>query len=903
MSTLSWNEIRTRATIFAKEWENESSEDAEAKSFWDGFFDVFGVPRKRVATFEEAVKKNGDKQGFIDLLWKWVILVEHKSRGRDLDKAFTQAKDYFPGLSDADLPRYILVSDFARFRLYDLELGTCEEFLLAELPQRADLFGFIAGYQKRVFTAEDPVNIRAAELMGKLHDSLRDIGYVGYDLEVYLVRLLFCLFAEDTSIFDRKLFQEYIETRTKSDGSDLAYHLDALFDTLNTHPDNRLKNIDESLGAFPYVNWQLFAERLRVASFDQLMRERLLTCCRLDWSGISPAIFGSLFQNVMDDRARHNLGAHYTSETNIMKLISPLFLDDLWAEFHSVKSDKKKLEVFHSKLASLTFLDPACGCGNFLVITYRELRRLEMAVIQVELAKEDRLSLSVGEFVIRVTIDQFYGIEIEEFPSQIAPVAMWLMDHQMNMEIGSLFGQYINTIPLVHRATIVHANALQHDWQSVISLDRLSYIIGNPPFLGSKMMSEWQRADLLAVFPGIKNAGTLDFVSAWYAKATEYMKENPKIHTAFVSTNSITQGEQVGILGRYLIDHSIHINSAHQTFRWSNDAKGNAAVYCVIIWFSYESKKQKKLYIYANIKADAHEVIVKNINPYLVDASDIVITKRWKPLSDVPKMDFGNMPNDGGNLILSIDERNTMIAKYPEAEKLIREFIGAEEFINRGMRYCLWLVDVSPTEYRHIPEIMTRVEAIARLRGASSRSATRELALYPSLFGEIRQPKTDYLVIPKTSSERRGYIPIGLLDNQVIASTELFMIPNATLYHFWILTSMMHMSWVRSTCGRLKSDYRYSKDIVYNNYPWPEVSDKNMAKISELAQAVLDARALFPLASLADLYDPRTMPAALVRAHTDLDRAVDRLYRSSGFASDIERVAELFERWERMRGV
>lgn len=475
---LSWNEIRTRATAFTKEWENETSEDAEAKSFWDWFFNIFGIPRKRIGSFEVPVKKWDQSQGFIDLLWRWVILVEHKSRGRDLDKAFTQAKEYFPGLKDADLPKYILVSDFARFRLYDLETGEKHEFLLEELPKKVDFFGFIAWYQKRVFAPEDPVNTKAAELMWKLHDSLKDIGYTGHELEVYLVRILFCLFAEDTSIFDKKLFQEYIEQKTKIDGSDLASALQWLFEILNTPEDKRFTNLDESLAAFPYINGKLFEENLRTASFDSTMRDRLLACCVLDWSGISPAVFGSLFQSVMDEKARRNLWAHYTSETNIMKLISPLFLDELWEEFHKSKRDKKKLEQFHIKLSRLTFLDPACGCGNFLVVTYRELRKLEIEVIKILLWDQQIL---VDPYIL-ISVDQFYGIEIEEFPSQIATVAMWLVDHQMNMAISNQFGQYFRRIPLTHRATIVHWNALQTDWKTIIAPERLSYIIGNPPF-------------------------------------------------------------------------------------------------------------------------------------------------------------------------------------------------------------------------------------------------------------------------------------------------------------------------------------------------------------------------------------------------------------------------------------
>jgi hypothetical protein len=897
MSTLSWNEIRTRATTFAKEWEDEKSEDAEAKSFWDGFFDVFGVARRRLATFEQPVKKWDQKQGFIDLLWKWVILVEHKSRGRDLDKAFTQAKDYFPWLDDWDLPKYILVSDFARFRLYDLDAGTREDFDLAELSRKVELFGFMAGYQKRIFLPEDPVNIKAAEYMGKLHDSLKDIGYTWHELEVYLVRILFCLFAEDTSIFERKLFQEYIETKTNPDGSDLAYHISALFQILNTPREKRLKNLDESLDAFPYVNGKLFEEVLSMASFDRLMRERLLTCCRLDWSGISPAIFGSLFQNVMDEKARRNLGAHYTSEKNIMKLISPLFLDDLWSEFESIRSDKKKLEKFHDKLGTLTFLDPACGCGNFLVITYRELRKLETAVIKALYRNQQVLDVA---HLIRVNVDQFYGIEIEEFPSQIAPVAMWLVDHQMNMEVSQEFGEYFVRLPLSAHAMIVHANALTQDWKEVIAPENLSYIIGNPPFNGSRMMDEWQKIDLTNAVHDIKEAGFLDFVAGWYIKAIDYIQDNKSIQVAFVSTNSISQWEQVGILWEYMLSHGAVINSAHQTFRWSNDAKGNAAVYCIIVAFWLQSASKKRLFVYDKIGGDPHETIVKNINPYLVEWPNVLVRNRQKPLCNVPDISFGNMPRDWWNLILSPEERKFLINKYPHIEKYIRLYIGAEELINKWERYCLWLVDVNPSDLRNVPEILQRIENNRNFRLASKAASTRKMAETPMLFAQRTQVDSDYLAIPKTSSERRTYIPIWFLRANVITTTEVFMLNRATLFHFWILTSMMHMAWVRYTCGRLKSDYRYSKDIVYNNFPWPEVSEKDKDKIEKLAQAVLDARAEFPNASLADLYDPRTMPPALVRAHSDLDKAVDKLYRPSGFASDIERVEWLFGIWEKL---
>lgn len=895
--TLSWNEIRTRATTFAKEWENETSEDAEAKSFWDWFFDVFGVPRRRLATFEEPVKKWDQSQWFIDLLWKWIILVEHKSRGRDLDKAFTQAKEYFPGLKDADLPKYILVSDFARFRLYDLETGTHHEFTLEELPKKVDLFGFIAGYQKRVFNPEDPVNLKAALLMGKLHDSLKNIGYTGHSLEVYLVRILFCLFAEDTTIFEKRLFQDYIEQKTNEDGSDLPYHLSALFQTLNTPRELRLKNLDESLDVFPYVNGKLFEENLPIASFDSAMRTSILDCCRLDWSLISPAIFGSLFQSVMDEKARRNLGAHYTSEKNIMKLIWPLFLDDLKAEFESVKQDKKKLEKFHEKLGTLTFLDPACGCGNFLVITYRELRRLETMVIKAIYRNQQVLDVA---HLIRVNVDQFYGIEIEEFPSQVATVALWLMDHQMNMEVSQEFGEYFVRLPLKKRATIVNANALQTDWKEIIAPERLSYIIWNPPFLGKSQQNEQQKADMEHIFKWVQWAGVMDFVSAWYIKAAQYI-QSTKTRVAFVSTNSITQWEQVWILWSVLFkNYNIKIHFAHRTFKWTNEARGNAAVHVVIIGFASFDTDKKSIFEYIDSQSEPLQIFVKNINPYLLAWKDNFVTKRRAPIMKVPEMIKWSMPNDGGFYLFDKQEKELFIKQEPRAEKYFRRFIGWYEFLNNVERWCLWLLDANPSDLKDLSLVLDRVEKVRELRLLSKREMTRKGADTPTLFWEIRQPNSSFLALPEVSSENRKYIPIGYVSKDFIASNKIYMIPNPNLYLFGVLSSSMHVAWLFNISWRLKSDISYSTWIVYNNFPWPEVNEKDTKKIEELAQAVLDARLEFPESSLADLYDPRTMPPALVRAHTDLDKAVDKLYKSTWFKNDSERVQWLFGMWEKI---
>ncbi|MFL9844804.1 DNA methyltransferase [Flavobacterium rhizosphaerae] len=894
---LSWNEIKDRAVKFSKEWENDFNEDAEAKSFMDDFFNVFGIPRRRVASFEKHVKKTGGKQGFIDLLWKGVILIEFKSRGKDLDKAHTQARGYFPGLKDAELPRYILVSDFARFRLYDLEEDITIEFKLQELVNNVQHFGFIAGYQKQVYKEQDPVNIKAAELMGRLHDRLEDIGYQGHSLEVYLVRLLFCLFAEDTTIFIRQEFQNFIEQRTSPDGSDLAAKLQQLFEVLNTPPDKRFTNLDEQLNSFPYVNGKLFEEPLRMASFDSKMRQALLDCCYLDWSQISPAIFGSMFQSVMNPQERRNLGAHYTSEKNILKLIKPLFLDELWQEFEKIKSNRNKLNEFHKRLSTLKFLDPACGCGNFLVITYRELRLLEIAILRA-LNKNGQGFLDVRD-IIWLDVDMMYGIEYEEFPARIAEVAMWLMDHQMNMLISNEFGQYFARLPLKKAATIVHGNALRIDWEDVVSKTELSYIIGNPPFIGHHIQTELQKSDLHYTLKGIKAAGVMDYVSAWYYKAAEYI-QNTIIKAAFVSTNSIVQGEQVGILWLHLINNfSIKIHFAHRTFKWSNEARGNAAVYCVIIGFANFDTNNKVIYEYEDIKAEPHELHSKNINPYLVDAKDIIISNNSSPICEVPKMMYGNKPTDGGNFLLTDQEKINFLINEPKADIFIKPFLSAREYINGEKRWCIWLVDSDPNILKQCPSITERIRLVKNFRGESKAATTRNYKFH-NLFRQITQPKSDFLLIPRTTSENRNYIPIGFFTKDFIVGDTCQAIPDATLYHFGVLTSIMHMAWVKTTCGRLKSDYRYSKDIVYNNYPWPEnPSDKHIKAIEKAAQKVLEVREQFPGSSLADLYHPLTMPPALVKAHNALDKAVDLAYRPQPFVSEAKRMEFLFELYEK----
>jgi hypothetical protein len=892
---LSWNEVKNRAINFSKEWQDETKEHAESQSFWNDFFNIFGISRRRVASFEEPVKKLGDKRGRIDLFWKGTLLVEHKSKGKNLDDAYVQALDYFPGLKENELPKYVLISDFYTFRLHNLEEDISHEFTIDELYKNVNLFGFILGYTTQKIREEDPINIQAAELMGKLHDKLKDTGYDGHPLELFLVRILFLQFAEDSNIFEKGIFTEYVEYRTNEDGSDLGAKLTELFQVLNTVEEKRLTTRDESIASFPYTNGKLFEEFLPIPAFDSQMRDILLECCYLDWSKISPAIFGSLFQSIMDKAHRRNLGAHYTSEANILKLIKPLFLDELYERFEKIKKNKKKLQEFHKELSTLNFLDPACGSGNFLIIAYRELRILELEILKI-LYTESVLDI---ESIVWCDVDQFHGIEVEEFPAQIAQVAMWLIDHQMNMTISEYFGQYFVRLPLRKSANIVHGNSLELEWEDVIAKDRLTYILGNPPFIGKQLQTKEQKEDMKLIFDKVKGAGVLDYVTAWYLKAAKYIQET-NIKVAFVSTNSIAQGEQVGILWKELFgNHYIKIHFAHQTFNWSNEAKSNAAVHVVIVGFANFDSDTKRVFEYEDIKSDAHAKIVKNINPYLVEGKDIVMEKRRKPLCDIPTISFGSMPNDGGNFLLTDEEKEQLIHDEPTSEKYIKQLLSASEFLNGKSKWCLWLEDLNPNDLKSMPIVKQRIENVRKLRAESSRAATQKLAEYPTLFGENRQPKSEYVGIPLTTSENRAYIPFGFFKKDVISNNTMSVVAKSSLFHFGILTSLMHMSWVKYVCGRLESRFRYSNELVYNNYPFPkDVSDKNIKTVETKAQAILDIRAEFTDSSLADLYDPLAMPPKLKRAHQELDKAVDKCYTTKAFKNDKERIEFLFELYE-----
>jgi len=907
---LSWNEIRARAARFANEWKDAHYEKGEAQSFYNDFFEVFGVSRRRVASFEEPVKRLGNRRGFIDLFWKGVLLVEQKSAGGNLTRAKEQALDYFPGLKEHELPRYILVSDFQTFELHDLDCNVKPiKFPLRDLPRRVENFGFILGVQKRTFRDQDPVNIHASEMMGRLHDALKESGYQGHDLERFLVRLLFCLFADDTGIFEpRDIFSALITERTNTDGSDTGPWIVQLFEVLNTPLDERQRSLDEDLNQFPYVNGDLFRESLRIPSFNARMRGLLIEALDFTWDAISPAIFGSLFQSVMDRGERRAVGGHYTTERNILKVIEPLFLDDLRAELKKLierrdSGRRKALEAFHTKLSTLRFLDPACGCGNFLIISYRELRSLEIDLLKA-LGRETQLKL---EFACQLDVDQFYGIELGEFPARIAEVALWMMDHIMNNRLTLEFGEPYVRIPLRKSPHIRHADALEMDWRGLIAPDHCSYILGNPPFGGAKYQTEKQREQVRRTAQLGGSGGTLDYVAAWFLKGGEYLRES-RARIGFVATNSITQGEQVAQLWPQLFArYGLEIAFAHRTFAWGSDARGMAHVHVVIIGLTRRDMEPplKRLFSYGDIRGDPTESEHAALTPYLFDAGSVlnrhlVVEERNQPLCAVPKLIIGSKPIDGGNYIFDGEERRAFLKKEPGASRFLHPFIGSEEFINGGERWILNLDGVPPESLRAMPAVRERIAAVKQLRLESKSAPTRSLAATPTRFHVTVVPCEPFLAIPKVSSERRDYVPIGWLEPPTIPSDLVFVLDSASLWHFGVLTSAMHMAWLRQIGGRLKSDYRYSIGIVYNTFPWPEATDKQRAKVSSLAEAVLAARRNFPDATLADLYDADLMPPQLRKAHREMDGAVDKLYRPSPFSGDRDRVEHLFGLYEKL---
>ena len=923
-------EQKKQAKAFIKRWENRGSERQDSQSFWlDLLQSVFGIENPtEYITFEDKVMLDHTSfiDGFID---KTKVLIEQKGSNKDLNKAirqsdgtyltpFQQAKRYSANTPYSRRPRWIITCNFKEFYIYDMEQpnGEPKVVQLADLDKEAYRLEFLVDKTNEHLEREMKVSMEAGEIVGEIYDGLLK-QYVNPDnpdslhaINQLVVRLVFCLYAEDAGIFGHKMmFHDYL---ARFGSRDFRRGLMDLFSVLDTPVDTRDPYLDSELNAFPYVNGGMFAENnLEIPNFTDELRELILehASSGFDWSEISPTIFGAVFESTLNPETRRSGGMHYTSIENIHKVIDPLFLDELKEELNEIRQFKQprtveqKAKQFQSKLASLLFFDPACGSGNFLTETYVSLRRLENEAIKLYMG--DTVALDLGQDLVKVKLKQFYGIEINDFAVSVAKTALWIAESQMLEETKDIVFANIDFLPLKSYTNIVEGNALEIDWESVVPKEKLNYIIGNPPFLGYSLQSPKQKSDLLKIYidengKPYKTAGKIDFVSAWYFKASQLM-HGTSIRTALVSTNSITQGEQVASVWKPLYERfGIHIDFAHQTFKWNSEAKNKAAVHCVIIGFSCtENNGTKFLFNGENIE------LADELNPYLKQGKTVFIENISNPICPVTKMTTGNRPADGGHLIIEAEEYDDFIKHEPKAQEYIKRLTGAAEFINNKDRYCLWLVDVSPKELRSMPLVMKRIELCRqdRLAGAPDR---QKLADTPSIFRETKNP-SQYMVVPRVSSENRRYIPIGFLDDSIIPTDSATIIEDATLYDFGILTSNVHMAWMRTVAGRLKSDYRYSAKIVYNNFPWPEVTDAQKEKISKTAQGILDARALYPDSSLADLYDELTMPKELRRAHQANDKAVMEAYGltkivdgKKTWLTESETVARLFELFEQI---
>jgi len=885
---LQWSEIRARAAEFAERHKGDTREKGDTQTFYNEFFDCFGVSRRQVATYEQRVRNlPGNNQGFIDLFWPGTLIVEHKSAGQDLKKASNQALDYYDWLPEGQRPRYILTSDFQRWHLLDLEEGREWRFLLGDLKDNVEAFAFILGVQPRLNRRQSPANAKASRLMGQLHEKLAETGYGGHDLQLLLVRLLFILFADDTRIFNNKdQFLDLIERRTAQDGSDLGRWLGELFEVLNTDYPDRQSTLDTDLAEFPYINGKLFEERIRMPAFDNAMRTILIDACEFDWGEISPVIFGSLFESVIDKVTQRKQGAHYTPEDAILRLVGPLFLDELQDELGRAKALKsgkdEALSRLHDKLAGLTFLDPACGAGNFLVVAYRELREIEREIIKERYLRAGmaRRQGADPSKLSRLNVDQFFGIEIDEFPARIAEVALWMTDHIANTRLGEDFGVNIPRIPLVAAPHIHHGDALELDWNALLPAERCSFVLGNPPFVGFVFRGQAQQRQTTTLFARLGATGSrLDYVAAWFLKAAHYIAST-EARAAFVGTNSITQGEQVAQLWPAMFRAGVEVDFAHRTFVWP----GRAAVHCVIVGFSARSNElaQKRLFSYVDGLGEPIETGHKALTAYLFDAAGadrhLVVNRERAPMCGQPEIRVGTKPVDGGHLIFDASGRQKLLSQEPGAEPLLRPFLGGQEFINAGQRWLLHAQVASPALLRSLPAVRRQIAAVRAYREGGGPLAA-QLSDDPTAYHVTLVPDAPFLVIPEVSSERRDYVPIGWVEPPTIPSNKLLVIEHATLWHFGVLTSQMHFAWMRTIGGRLESRFQYSGGLVYNTFPWPAATPAQKRKIEALAQAVLDARALPKNAtsSLADLYDPDTMPAELRKAHRDLDVAVDKL--------------------------
>lgn len=907
---------RIAAAAFAKRWEGRGYEKGESQTFWiELLTEIFGVESPSVfITFEQQAQL--DHTSFIDgMIPSTHVMIEQKSLGKDLRQAikqsdgslltpFQQAQRYSAALPYSQRPRWIVTCNFAEFDVYDMEnpKGEPSRILLKDLEKEYYRLQFLVEQQGIHLQREMEVSMKAGEIVGKLYDAF----VVQYDaddpqslryLNILCVRLVFCLYAEDAGIFGRRdMFHDYL---AQFDAGFMRMGLVQLFEVLNTPADKRSKYLNATLAAFPYTNGGLFAEDIDIPQFTDELRETLLQHASLDfdWSEISPTIFGGVFESTLNPETRRSGGMHYTSIENIHKVIDPLFYNGLLTAFELCKEEtniKKRLLRLHElqdQMAQLRFFDPACGSGNFLTETYLSLRRLENEIIKQIYSVEQ---LNAFENPIKVSIHQFYGIEINDFAVTVATTALWISEAQMMAETEKIIHHDIDFLPLKSYANITEGNSLRIAWEEVCPKDELDYIIGNPPFVGARLMNESQKADMIAIFgEKWKNVGNIDYVGAWYKRAADYMKDT-HVEAALVSTNSISQGEQVANLWQPLFAEGIHINFAHRTFRWDSEASLKAHVHVVVVGFSYVERKKKYLFENGQRKEVSH------INAYLIEAPDTFIYSRSKSLCNVPKIGIGNKPIDGGNYLFEKEEMEEFIKREPKSAALFHPWFGSVEFIHQKPRYCLWLGDSSPKEIKEMPLCYKQVENVRNVRLASTSAGTRKLADTPTRFHVENMTDGDSIIVPSVSSEKRKYVPMGFIPKGTFASNLVLLIPSATLYHFGILESNVHMAWMRAVCGRLKSDYRYSKDVVYNNFPWPTPTAEQKAKIEQSAQAILDARALYPDSSLADLYDPTLMPKELLQAHRQNDRAVMAAYGFSTKMAESECVAELFKRYAEM---
>lgn len=926
-------EQQKAAKKFSEDWKDKGYEKGESQKFWlDLLCNVFGIKDfANFVYFENQIKeKFTDKTitNFIDIyIPSTKVMIEQKSIDKDLREPirqsdgtllnpFQQARKYISGLPLSQHPRWVVTSNFKSFLVYDMENpnGEPEEILLENLEKEFYRLSFIADQGSVHLKKELEVSKKAGDIIGEIYDAILK-QYKDADnpspatlksLNMLCVRIVFCLYAEDAGIFGHKsIFGDYLK---QFEAKDLRRALLDLFQVLDQKEEERDEYLEESLAAFPYVNGGLFTEEDKtIPPLTEEIKELLVKHAsnEFDWSEISPTIFGAIFESTLNPETRRSGGMHYTSIENIHKVIDPLFLDDLKAEFEELKQIKnttnriEKVKEFHKRLGTLKFLDPACGSGNFLTETYLSLRKLGNECIKVELGITDNsLGLTYyAEDLIQVSIQQFYGIEINDFAAVVAKTALWIAESQMMKETAKIIEKDLKFLPLHTYANIIEGNALHVDWESVVPKSELNYILGNPPFVGARWMSKEQKKDVLDIFGSKWNGvGDLDYVCCWYKKAAEYI-QNTEIKTALVSTNSITQGGAVTNLWKPLFEnYNIHIDYAWRTFQWDSESNIKAHVHCVIIGFSCSKKKIQKV-IYLN---ESQFINANNINGYLLNAQNIFIEKRMKPLSDVPEICLGGQAIDDGNLVLTLEEKNELLKKEPNAEKFFRPYMMGKDFIDRKPRACLWLIGANPTELKKCPQILKRVENVKIFREKSDRTSTLKAAATPTLFAAPFECKNDYIAIPKVSSEQRRYIPMDYLSKEIIPGDKLFTMQNASLFHFGVMTSNVHNAWMRAVAGRLEMRYSYSNTIVYNNFPWCNPTDEQKAKIEETAQAILDARAKYPDSSLADLYDETLMPPELRKAHQANDRAVMAAYGFSTKMTESECVAELFKLYEKL---